>query len=442
MTELQNRDSVWSKLRKAQPQLWLNPELQPAAESLERLPLTRDDLQAAQARWQRFAPLLAGIFPDVGASSGTIASALVRVSKMQHVLKAGYRAGVDGALWVKADHDLPVAGSIKARGGIYEVLCLAERLVLAAGLMTPRDNYAGFNDPKVKGYLGRYTVAVGSTGNLGLSVGTMASALGFKAVVHMSTEAAPWKKRLLRAKGVVIVEHQADYTAAVAAGRQQAAQDPLTHFVDDENSQSLFLGYSCAALELQRQLDAAGIVINERQPLFVYLPCGVGGAPGGITFGLKHVFGDAVHCFLAEPVQSPCMLLGLITGFQDNLSVYDIGLKNDSAADGLTVGRASRLVGALIKHLVAGVYTVTDRMLFRHLYWLDRSEGLRIEPSAAAGFAGPLFLTASPDGSNYLKQAGLQAHRQNVRHLVWTTGGKLVPASVYEAFWRRGADHA
>jgi len=439
MNDLADKAPALAELKKAQPCLWCNPDLSPAAEALDDLPLTRDDFQAAEARWRRFAPLLAVLFPELREAQGIIESALVKAPKMAYVLETGYRTAVEGTLWIKADHDLPVAGSIKARGGIYEVLCLAEKHVLAAGLLTARDNYVRFCEAPIKNYLARYTVAVGSTGNLGLSVGIMAVALGFKAVVHMSAEAAEWKKRLLRAKGVTVIEHQADYTAAVTAGRHQAAQDPQMYFVDDENSQALFLGYSCAALRLQRQLEEAAVVIDAQHPLFVYLPCGVGGAPGGITFGLKHVFGDAVHCFMAEPVQSPSMLLSLIAGFEENLSVYDIGLKNESVADGLVVGRASRLAGPLIQRLVAGVFTVTDRMLLRFLYWLEKSEGLRIEPSAAAGFAGPLFLMATPAGLDYLARAGLQGAQANIRHLVWTTGGRLVPAPVYEQFRMRGA---
>ena len=432
-------DRALNKLKRAQPHLWRNPVLQPVDTALAGLKLTLDDIQAAEARWQRFAPLLAALFPELHATQGVIESALLRLSRMRHVLETGYKAGIDGTLWAKADHDLPVAGSVKARGGIYEVLCLAEKLALQAGLLDAAESYVQFCDPRVRDYLSGFTVSVGSTGNLGLGVGIIAAALGFQAVVHMSAEAAEWKKRLLRAKGARVVEHQADYTAALAAGRQQAAGDPQTYFVDDENSETLFLGYSCAALRLSRQLEDAGIKIDARHPLFVYLPCGSGGAPGGITFGLKHVFGDAVHCFMAEPTQSASMLLGLITGFEKDLSVYDIGLKNDSVADGLVVGRASPLVGSLIRHLVSGVFTVTDRMLFRFVYWLEKSEGIRIEPSAAAGFAGPLFLMSTQDGADYVSRAGLRDVTANIRHLVWMTGGRLVPESVFEGYIKQYA---
>ena len=415
---------------------WFNPAIAPAAEALGDVGLTAADVQAASARLQRFAPYLATVFPDTAASAGIIESPLRPLPNLQRSLlqEAGLAPG--GALWLKADSELPISGSIKARGGIHEVLKHAEDLALEAGLITLESDYRVLADAPARQFFSQYKVAVGSTGNLGLSIGIMSAKLGFQATVHMSADARQWKKDKLRANGVTVVEHQSDYSVAVEQGRQQAAGDPLCYFVDDENSPHLFLGYAVAAERLARQFEEQGITVDAEHPLFVYLPCGVGGGPSGVAFGLKLVFGDHVHCLFAEPTHSPCMLLGVYTGLHDEVCVQDFGIDNVTAADGLAVGRPSGFVGKAMQRLLDGYYTVTDEELYRLLVLAHDQEQARLEPSALAGVPGMVrVLQAAP----YLDRMALSPARlANATHLVWGTGGSMVPAEEYAAYLAKG----
>lgn len=416
---------------------WFNPAVKPAAQALPEVGLTIADIDDAAHRLHRFAPYLAENFEATRRTAGIIESPLVATPAMQRALAQAQGLDIPGQLWVKLDSELPISGSIKARGGIYEVLKHAEDRVLAAGLISQAGDYRRFASQSVRDFLGQYTVAVGSTGNLGLSIGIMSAALGFQAHVHMSSDARQWKKDKLRAHGVTVHEYDSDYSVAVAQGRAQAEGDPKAYFVDDENSVSLFLGYAVAGRRLAGQFQALDVRVNADHPLFVYLPCGVGGGPGGVAFGLKTVFGDHVHCIFAEPTHSPCMLLGVYTGAHDELSVQDFGIDNVTAADGLAVGRPSGFVGRRMAHLLDGYYTTTDDALYRCISMLHDSEAIDIEPSAAAGFPGLERVLTHP---GYLDRMGLTPQRMaGATHLAWATGGSMVPREEMAGYIARGA---
>ncbi len=427
------RSRLPAGLIERQPLLWLNPGYDPQADGrAESL-----DPMLAQARFARCAGLLQQVFPELRPGGGQLASPLVPIPRFRDLVAPGRPAG---AWLLKRDDALPVAGSVKARGGFHEVLSLAERIGAEAGLLrdgtTDRRVLAG---PPARAILGRHTLAVGSTGNLGLGIGLIGAGLGLRAVVHMSADAKEWKKQRLRSRGIEVVEHPGDYAAAVAAGRAIAQADPMMHFVDDERSEALFLGYAAAAHELQAQLRAAGRPVDADHPLFVYLPCGVGGAPGGILYGLKRLFGSHVHGFFVEPTASPCMLVQLACGPRQPVSVYDVGLDNRTEADGLAAGLASPLVAPLMARLLSGVFTVDEAIFYADAWRLEDREGIYVEPSAATGLRGPLQVLDTPRGLAYLQRHRLDSARmEGATHVIWSTGGALVPEDVRQEFRERG----
>ena len=404
---------------------WFNPATTSLEQGLPYVGLTQADVEDAHARLSRFAPYLAKACPETAASGGIIESELVAIPSMQKRLEKVYGQRISGEMLLKKDSHLPVSGSIKARGGIYEVLAHAEKLALEAGLLSIDDDYSVLLSPEFKQFFSQYSIAVGSTGNLGLSIGIMSARIGFKVTVHMSADARAWKKAKLRSHGVIVVEYEEDYGVAVEQGRKAAQSDPNCFFIDDENSRTLFLGYAVAGQRLKTQLKEQGRVVDAESPLFVYLPCGVGGGPGGVAFGLKLAFGDNVHCFFAEPTHSPCMLLGVYTGLHDAISVQDLGIDNVTAADGLAVGRASGFVGRAMQRLLDGFYTLDDQTMYDLLGMLAQEENIRLEPSALAGMAGPQRVCASTE---YHSLQGFTAQQlDNATHIVWATGGGMVP---------------
>jgi D-serine dehydratase len=407
-------DDLLSRLRRGLPAVWIRGACGVAA---DELPLCESELMDATARLARYAPVLRRLFP-AGGWDGRISSDLI-----------DYPDGGDIAegLLVKCDHALPMAGSVKARGGIYELLCHIEDVVRAHGLWTPRSPMETLLDGRSLAVLREQRVVVASTGNLGFSIGLVARRFGLQAEIHMSHEAKTWKKARLSAIGAEVVEHSCDYTETVARARQ-SAKAASAYFIDDEDSRRLFVGYATAGRELADQLAERGVEIGPDRPLIVYLPCGVGGAPGGITAGLKAIFGPNVIAVIVEPVASPCVFAALAAGGGRPISVYDLGLDNETVADGLAVPVASSLVMRSIGRNIDAAVAVTDASMVGWVRRAWREAGLRLEPSAASAFAAAKHFLSEP--RHRIMFEGRAVTPVNV---VWTTGGAYLPDEEFEA---------
>lgn len=432
--DLIKKSPLLQKMQRGEEVVWINPDLCPFETAEKNPELTMADIEDAEKRLERFAPFIMKCFPETKDRKGLIESVLTPVPEMKALLRDKYGAGLEGNLLLKQDSHLAIAGSVKARGGIYEVLKHTEDLALEAGILKPGDSYEKLADQEARDFFRNYKVQVGSTGNLGMSIGIMSAAVGYQVIVHMSADARQWKKDLLRSRGVEVIEYESDYSEAVKQGRKMSDQDPKSYFVDDENSRNLFLGYAVAARRLPAQLQELGIKIDREHPAFVYIPCGVGGAPGGITFGLKQVFKDNVHCFFVEPVQAPCMLLGMATGLNNAISVQDIGLTGQTHADGLAVGRPSGFVGGVMKPFLSGEMTVRDGRLYEYMRDLLQTEDIFLEPSACAAVQGPVMLSEREELREYIRNHGLEEKMGNASHILWATGGSLVPPEVREEY--------
>ena len=435
--KLIDSDPLFKDIADQKETVWINSKYLPfdMVDAVCQLVVSDEDIADAERRLHKFAPYIKKCFPETAEDGGLIESPLREISAMKKALEETYDAEIPGRLLLKMDSHLPIAGSVKARGGIYEVLKHAEDLALEHGMITEDDSYERFADDDMKEFFHQFTVQVGSTGNLGLSIGIMSAFLGFKVKVHMSADARQWKKDMLRSKGVDVIEYEDDYSAAVSEGRRQSDLDPTSYFVDDEYSVPLFLGYAVAAGRTKAQLDAMGITVDKDHPLILYVPCGVGGAPGGVCYGFKRLFGDNVHVFFCEPTLFPSVLLGMATDRYNEVSVNDFGLNEMSAADGLACASPSGFVVRIDRNLLSGDFTVKDAILFDYMRMLKNTEDIFIEPSSCAAFTAPVNLLKYEGTKAYLEKQRLTAEKlANSTQICWATGGRLVPDEIWDKY--------
>lgn len=413
-------NEVIAKLKSDKEFLWINPNFYKRAIYGE---VSSKEINEANNLLLKFAPFLKSVFKELESTDGIIESPLMTLNKF----------GIKN-LYLKEDNLLPIAGSVKARGGIFEILKYAETLAANANLIDVEKDYSQFDSDVFRKFFSEYKIQVGSTGNLGISIGLISAKLGFNAIVHMSKDAKDWKKKLLRENGVNVTQYDSNYSEAVKNGRMLSDEDEKSYFVDDEKSINLFLGYSTAALRLKEQLKEKHISVDDKHPLFVYIPCGVGGAPSGILHGLKTVFGENVYVFFVEPVRSASVLLGMSTGLNSKISVHDIGMDGKTEADGLAVGRASELCCESSKNTLAGIFTINENSIFELMKELYKKESVFVEPSAASSMIFTKFL----DDDEFIKFLNKEEiSPENITHIAWSTGGMLVPENEREKLLKK-----
>ena len=427
-----------TKVDNLEPVLWINPDRKEDDKAWENIEFTLDDIKDADDRFYRFAPLMVELFGDIDGvkeSNGILESELKHIKNLEGLYKKEH--GLKGNLYYKLDSNLPVCGSIKARGGLYEVLVYAEILAKENGLIDENSDYAQFANKEFKDLFSKYTIQVASTGNLGISVGVMGSALGFNTIVHMSNDAKDWKKKHLRDRGATVIEYDGNFSLAISKARELSTKDPNSYFIDDEESTTLFKGYSVAALRVKKQLEEMNITVDKDHPLFLYMPCGVGGSSGGAAFGFRKVFGDNVHAFFVETTHIPSFLIGASTKLHSKVSVHDLGIDGITEADGLSVSRPSKFSGHTMETLLSGIFTCEDDVLFDHLRKLKDLEQVKVEPSSCASIQGAIDLFKFEEGREYLEKHDLLDKVNNINHICWATGGNLIPDDVIQEYLDR-----
>ena len=173
---------IIERLKKAEEVIWYNPNYIEFNRINDELPISLDEVKEAEDRLKRFAPYIKKVFPEV--VDGIIESPINSIDKMKDRMEKDFNKEISGRLLVKRDDLLPIAGSIKARGGIYEVLKHAETLAIENGLLRPDDDYRILDNDDFRNFFSNYTVQVGSTGNLGLSIGIMSAKV--LVIVHVT----------------------------------------------------------------------------------------------------------------------------------------------------------------------------------------------------------------------------------------------------------------
>ena len=94
-------------------------------------------LKVPKQDWNVLRRIFKSAFPETKSTNGILESPIREIPNMKALLEREEDIKIPGKLYIKLDSHLPISGSIKARGGIYEMLICGP---VWLGLLIPDDN--------------------------------------------------------------------------------------------------------------------------------------------------------------------------------------------------------------------------------------------------------------------------------------------------------------
>ena len=90
------KDSVLEQVKQAEEVVWINPEKTSFEDSMQGCGLGQKDIDEAEQRLLRFAPLIQKYFPETQELNGLIESPLVEIPSMKQFLNEKLEGELEG----------------------------------------------------------------------------------------------------------------------------------------------------------------------------------------------------------------------------------------------------------------------------------------------------------------------------------------------------------
>lgn len=279
-------------------------------------------------------------------------TAKVLISPLLPVYDAATLSG--NPIYLKAENLQP-SGSFKVRGAIYAMSQLSE-------------------DQKRNG------VVAYSTGNHAQAVALAARQFGLNSTIVMSPDAPEFKVENTRRYGAQIV--MSDPTSqARRQMAEQLAKDNKYALIPPYDDENVIAGQGTIALEIIEQLD----------PIVIFVPVGGGGLIAGIASAVKQIKPDILVIGVEPELENDAA-----QSFKSGVKV-SLPKASDSVADAIRVQSLGDITYPIIQACVDEIIEVSEQDIIDATLMLLEKNHILVEPSGALGLAAALRYEGSPD---------------------------------------------